>query len=154
MIARVRHASTKEGGGRPEVVLHRLPGTKKAFELCRLVDALYRAGRRVVVWLEDAGRAATVDDYLWTFAQHSFVPHAIWSGSGAMDDPVVVVTGELTNPNGAEALVIGDRLAEPGAAAGWQEVHDFVSSAAEDVGKGEAWSAAGFHAREVRGLDG
>ncbi|MFI5142778.1 MAG: DNA polymerase III subunit chi [Thermoanaerobaculales bacterium] len=133
-------------------VLHRLTGTKKAHELCRLVEALYLAGRRVTVWVSDPSRAATLDEYLWTFAQHSFIPHGMWNGGDPMEDPVVVVTGTLGNPNGSEVLVVGDTLADPSLAAGWSEVHDLVTAAAEDAGKNEAWAAAGFTVREARGI--
>lgn len=135
-----------------EVILHRLTGSKKALEACRLAEMLYQRGQRVVVWLSDRGRAAVLDEYLWTFAQNSFVPHAVWDGIGDADDPVVIVTGVLGNPNRAEVLVVGDRLQDTVAAREWPEVHDFVTGAAEDEGKKEAWEAAGFKAREVSGV--
>ena len=135
-----------------EVILHRLAGSKKALEACRLTEALYKRGQRVVVWLSDRGRAAVLDEYLWTFAQNSFVPHAIWDGIGDADEPVVIVSGVLANPNRAEVLVVGDRLHDPAAAREWSEVHDFVTGAAEDEGKKAAWEAAGFEAREVAGV--
>ncbi len=135
-----------------QVILHRLTGSKKALEACRLTEMLYKRGKRVVVWLSDRGRAAVLDEYLWTFAQNSFVPHCLWDGVGEADDPVVIVTGTLANPNGAEALVVGDRLQDLAAASGWTEVHDFVTGSAEDEGKLAAWEAAGFKAREIAGL--
>ena len=134
------------------VVLHRLSGSKKALEACRLVERLYKAGKRVAVWVSDSGRAAVLDDYLWTFAQPSFVPHTLWDGGGDTEDPVVVVTGTLANPNRSEALVISDRLADASAALAWPEVHDLAGAAAEDEGKRAAWEAAGFTVSEVRGV--
>jgi len=134
------------------VTLHRLSGSKKALEACRLAEALYRSGARVVVFLADRGRAAVLDEYLWTFAQNSFVPHALWDGSGAPEEPVVIVSGSLANPNSATVLLIGDRLEAPDSARGWGEIHDFVTGAAEDEGKKAAWEAAGFETREVTGL--
>lgn len=137
--------------GAPKVVLHRLGGTKKALDACRLVETLHTAGKKVTVFLSDGGRAAMFNEYLWTFAQHSFVPHVLWDGHGNVDDPVVVVTGTLANPNGSDVLVIGDRIADPLQAAGWGEVHDFVTAAPEDEGKAKAWEAAGFAVQETRG---
>ncbi len=130
------------------VTLHRLAGTKKALEACRLVEKLYLAGTRTVVWISDAGRAGMFDDYLWTFAQASFVPHSLWNGQGSCDDPVVVATGTLGSPNAASALVIVDRLADPAQATAFAEVHDFVAQGAEDAGKKESWEQAGFTVRE------
>ena len=131
------------------VTIHRAAGAKKALDLCRVVEELYLAGRRVVVFFGDAKRAAILDDYLWTFSQSSFVPHRLWDGGEAVEEPVVLVTSELVNPNGADALVIADRLAEPTAASAFTEVHDIVAHLAEDEGKAEAWAAAGFTVREA-----
>ena len=142
----------EERGPEPHVVLHRLSGTKKAQELCRLVEVLYQAGRRVTVWVEDPGRAATLDEYLWTFAQHSFIPHALWNGRDPLDDPVALVTGTLVNPNRSDVLVVADRLADLSVATAWPEAHDFVTAAAEDAGKKEAWAAAAFTVEEARGV--
>ena len=135
-----------------EVILHRLTGSKKALEACRLVERLYASGKRVAVWVSDRGRAAVLDEYLWTFAQNSFVPHALLEGAGGADEPVAVITGSLANPNGAETLVVADRIGDPAAASGWAEVHDLLTGAAEDEGKRAAWESAGFKVREVHGI--
>ncbi len=135
-----------------EVILHRLTGSKKALELCRLVERLWSSGKRVAVWVSDRGRAGVLDDYLWTFAQNSFVPHALVDGGGEADEPVAIVTGALANPNRSEALVVADRLTDPAAAAAWPEVHDLLTGAAEDEGKHAAWEAVGLSVREVRGI--
>jgi DNA polymerase-3 subunit chi len=135
-----------------EVILHRLTGSKKALEACRLIERLYSSGKRVAVWMSDSGRAAVLDEYLWTFAQNSFVPHALWDGNGDADEPVAIVAGTLVNPNRAETLVVADRLPDPTVALEWSEVHDLVTAAAEDEGKREAWEATGFSVREVRGI--
>ncbi len=138
-------------GKQARVVLHHLAGTKKALDACRLVERIYQSGKRVAVYLSDRGRASMLDDYLWTFAQNSFVPHTLWDGQGTADDPVVVVTGALANPNRAEVLVIGDQLADREAAKAFAEVHDFVTASSEDQGKAQAWEAAGFVVAEPRG---
>ena len=145
-------AKAAVGGGTSQVVVHRLAGTKKALEACRLIDGLYRAGRRVVAWIDDSGRAKMFDEYLWTYAQHSFVPHILWAGEGEAEDPVVVVTGSLANPNRADALVVVDRIPDPVAAAAFPEIHDLASQAAEDQGRREAWEATGLSVSEVRGV--
>jgi len=134
-----------------KVTLHALSGTKKGMDACRLVEALFDKGRRIVVWASDAGRAAIFNDYLWTFAQHAFVPHVIWGG-GETEEPVVIVTGKLSNPIGADTLVILDRLDELAQASAFTEIHDFVGQAPEDQGKREAWAAAGFAVKDVRGV--
>jgi DNA polymerase IIIc chi subunit len=150
VTAKGTKATTGEGG--PRVIVHRLAGTKKALEACRLIDGLYRAGRRVVAWVDDSGRAKMFDEYLWTYAQHSFVPHVLWGGEGEVEDPVVVVTGSLANPNRADTLVVVDRLPDAAAASTFPEIRDLASQAAEDQGRREAWEAAGLSVGEVRGV--
>jgi len=147
-----RKSKTDEGQGGSRVIVHRLAGTKKALEACRLIDGLYRSGRRVVAWVDDSGRAKMFDEYLWTYAQHSFVPHVLWGGQGEVEDPVVVVTGSLANPNQADTLVVVDRLPDAAAAAAFPEIRDLASQAAEDQGRREAWEAAGLSVSEVRGV--
>jgi DNA polymerase-3 subunit chi len=126
------------------VHLHRIGGAKKALDVCRVVESLYLDGKRVVVFVSDASRAAVLDAYLWTFSQPSFVPHALWPGGGDVEEPVVLVSGEAANPNGAEVLVVGDRLADLAWAASFAEVHEVIAQTAEDAGRAEAWEAAGF----------
>jgi DNA polymerase IIIc chi subunit len=131
------------------VTIHRLTGSKKAHEACRLVETLFGSGRRVIAWVSDAGRAATFNEYLWTFAQHSFVPHGLSDGSGESDDPVAVVTGLLANVNGADTLVIVDTLPEFAHAREFAEVHDFVTMAPEDAERVAAWEREGFTVAEA-----
>ncbi len=104
------------GGPVSKVVLHRLATTKKALEVSRLVEALYLEGKRVLVAFTDAARAATFNEYLWTFSQGSFVPHSLWDGQGEADDPVVLALGIVGKPNGATVLVVVDPLPDRAAA--------------------------------------
>lgn len=131
-------------GDRPEVVLHRLRGSKKAQAACALIEALYADGRRVAVWVADPGRAAILDQYLWTFSQSAFVPHARWDGSGEAEDPVVIVSGSFVVPGGADTLLVVDRLPDPAAAAGFAAIHDLDAGGPEDAGKEDSWREAGF----------
>ncbi len=134
------------------VVVHTLAGTKKALEVCRLVEALYLAGRRVVVFLDDEGRAGILDQMLWTYSSESFVPHVLWRGEGEVEEPVVIVSDALANPNEADTLVVAGRLAHLEGAAAFREIHDLAAQLAEDAGKAAAWREAGFEVREVKGV--
>jgi DNA polymerase IIIc chi subunit len=133
-----------ESNQRPAVVLHRLKGSKKAHEVCALVEALHADGQRIAVWVSDPGRAAILDQYLWTYSQSSFVPHVLWDGVGEPDDPVVIVAGRFEHPPGTSTLVVVDRLPDPAAAASFVAIHDLDAGGAEDEGKAQAWTAAGF----------
>ena len=135
-----------------KVVLHHLAGTKKALDAARLVESLFLAGHRVVVYFTDSARAGTFDQFLWTFSQGSFVPHALWDGAGEADDPVVLVAGELANANGATHLVTVDRPPEPGQVAQFVEVHDLLTTLPEEAAAREMWVAAGLDVEDVRGV--
>lgn len=137
----------------PRVVLHRLTGSKKALDACRLVEGLYLEGQRVVVWVADDRKAKMFDEYLWTFADEAFVPHALWTGSQPIgEEPVLVCSGSLVNPHGATVLVLLDPPQELEGLAPFEEVHDFITTLPADAGRGEAWRAAGFEVREERGV--
>ena len=106
--------------------LHELSGTKRAGELARLVERLYKQRRRVVVWVADQGRRQILDDFLWSFERLSFVPHAIWSSELGEIDEAVALVGEPINPNRAQVLVVGDELPPAEWAAAFAEVHDLI----------------------------
>ena len=134
-----------------KVVLHRLATTKKALDACRLVEALYLEGKKVLVAFTDAARAATFNEYLWTFSQGSFVPHSLWDGQGEADDPVVLALGTLGRPNGATVLVVVDSLPDLADAGVFEEIHDFLTPAPEDQEKEARWASAGFEVQVASG---
>jgi DNA polymerase III subunit chi len=133
------------------VVVHPLPGGKRAGELARLTEALLRRGRRLVIWVGDEGRRQMLDDYLWTFDRLSFVPHALWKeGQGEVEDPVVLL-GVPGNPNRAEVLLVGDEAPAPAWAASFEEVHDLAPPGPEGEARRRGWHDAGFDVAEAEG---
>lgn len=132
---------------RPRVVLHRLAGSKKALDACRLVEKLYLAGEKVVVWFQDQGRAAIFDQYLWTFSDTSFVPHRLVMDRGEVDEPVAIVVGELANPNQASHLVVVELPKNLKHVAGFALVHDLLLAGEE---RKDRWEAAGFSVEEAK----
>ncbi len=134
------------------VIVHRLSGSKKARDACQLVESLYLAGRRVQVWLADERKAAMFDEYLWTFADEAFVPHARWEGNGEVEEPVVVTSGPLLRWGQAQVLILLDPPEDVENLSLFEEVHDFVTTAPTDAGRAEAWRAAGFEVVEQRGV--
>jgi len=120
------------------LVLHDLPGPKRAGALAALVERLYLDGRRVVVWFENEELAETFDEYLWTFRKLSFVPHRVWRGGGEMEDPVVLVTAPA-NPNRADVLVVGDAPPPGEWAASFAEVHDLLPPGEAGAARRAAW---------------
>lgn len=129
------------------VVLHRLSGSKKALDACRLVEKLYLAGEKVVVWFQDQGRAAIFDQYLWTFSDTSFVPHRLVVDKSEVDEPVAIVVGDLVNPNQASHLVVVEPPKNFKTVRGFAQVHDLLLAGEERKDK---WEAAGFQVEEAR----
>lgn len=133
------------------MILHRLPGSKRALEVARLAERLFAGGHRLVVWVADEGRRAIMDDFLWTFEKLSFVPHAVWGPStGAVEDPVVLV-GEPVNPNRADLLVVGDEIPPAEWAATFAQVHDLAPPGPAGGGRRTAWEEAGFEVEDAGG---
>jgi len=112
---------------RDKPVLHPLRGSKRAGELARVVEELYRSRRAVVIWVADEHRRQMLDEYLWTFRKLSFVAHALHHPPHDASDEPVVLVAEPVNPNHATVLVIGDELPPSDWAAQFEEIHDFVS---------------------------
>lgn len=128
----------------PRLVLHQLPGDKRAGQLASLVEKLYDDGRRVVVWVADEGRRQILDDYLWTFRKLSFVPHCLWRGGMEETDDPVVLVGEAGNPNRAGVLVVGDEMPPIDWAVGFDEIHDLVLPGREGEARTDLWRQAGL----------
>jgi DNA polymerase IIIc chi subunit len=131
------------------VLLHPLPGSKRAGELAGLVERLYAEGRRLVVWVADDGRRQALDDFLWTCGRLSFIPHRLWTPAlGEVEDPVVLV-GEESNPNGSRILVVGDDLPPEAWAAEFDEVYDLVPDDDDGRQRRERWAATGLAVEET-----
>jgi DNA polymerase-3 subunit chi len=64
---------------------------------CRLAEKGYDQGLRVTVRTDTPAEAAELDDLLWTFADRSFVPHAVWPADPdlAAESPVLIASAEL-----------------------------------------------------------
>jgi len=52
---------------------------------CRIANKAFGQGLTVFIATEDAAQSQAVDKLLWTFAQNSFVPHAVCDGDGDGD---------------------------------------------------------------------
>ena len=96
----------------PEIAFYH--HTTRAIEqsLSQLLEKSLARGWRVVVQAATPQRVKQLDDFLWSYAPESFLPH----GTGADADPrtqPIYLTCEGDNPNGADArfFLDGVRLA-------------------------------------------
>ena len=119
--------------------LHELSGEKRAGELARLVESLYRARKRVVVWVEDEGRLQILDNYLWTYHKLAFLPHRVWQEGPVPDDEPILLVSEPVEMVRNEVLVVGDGMPPGEWAAGFQEVHDLIPPGDSGTDRREFW---------------
>ncbi len=77
----------------------------KSLLACRLADKAYRLGHRSYILANDADEAAALDKLLWTFADGSFVPHAVYPTPAATVDPPVLI-GHTPPPDDRHQLLI------------------------------------------------
>jgi len=80
-----------------------------------LIEKTLQRGWRAIIKAESAERADAIDNLLWTFAEHSFLPHA-QQGDGRAERQPVLITLEDGNPNGAQVLFLVGGAAPPGKA--------------------------------------
>lgn len=59
---------------------------------CRLAEQLQRKGRHVLLQVDDEQTAIELDQYLWTFREDAFVPHACLNSAEAPVDCAVSIS--------------------------------------------------------------
>lgn len=73
--------------------------------LCRWTERFYMERKRVRILTDSMAAAQYIDQLLWTFAQSSFIPHAIAGpGEKSPAEPVIITPGEF-QAIGFDALV-------------------------------------------------
>jgi len=95
-----------------EVLFYHLQNMSLESVLPPLLEKSLERGWRVVVQSTSQERADALDAHLWTYRDDSFLPHAIWRGGDAQDQPIVLAVEEA-NPNGANVRFLIDNAALP-----------------------------------------
>lgn len=73
---------------------------------CRLAEKAWTRGHRVFIHTASSDAARSLDDLLWTYRQDSFVPHALYGGSGASEALEPVLVGDGTRiPEDIDVLI-------------------------------------------------
>ncbi len=70
---------------------------------CRLGLKAYLSGHPVHVHVEDAGAAAELDELMWDYPQHRFLPHEILADDGQPSSPIHI---GFHPPHHTEGLLI------------------------------------------------
>ncbi|HTH43773.1 MAG TPA: DNA polymerase III subunit chi [Oxalicibacterium sp.] len=102
---------------------------------CRLIRKARSADCKVVILAKDAQQLAALDEQLWTFSEHDFLPHV------KLDDPLAAQTPILlTIDDAMEAphhqILINLSDAPPGHFARFERMFEVVSSDETDKSAG------------------
>lgn len=106
-------------------IFHDIEAEQKDRQIFEISEQAYKSRECVLIYVENADRAAAIDRILWILKQEAFIPHKIFqsheSGSGV---PIAIVTEE-TNPVEAKIL-IADAHCSLDFACGFASIHEFV----------------------------
>jgi DNA polymerase-3 subunit chi len=94
-----------------EVWFYHLQRQRLEEALPTLLERGHAQGWRAVVQTASEERAVFLDDYLWTYRDESFLPHACAREGSGEDQPIWLTAG-ADNPNGADIRFFVDG-AEP-----------------------------------------
>lgn len=95
--------------------------------LCRLVEKAWRTGHRIWIHIPEPGRAAALDERLWTFSQGSFVPHER-AGDEPADPscPILLGGGE---PDAERQLLVNEGTEVPACCERFHRIAEVVNQA-------------------------
>jgi len=83
---------------------------------CRIAEKACGQGLRVAVRTASPAETAELDELMWTFADRSFVPHAVWPAEPAVAEhtPVLIASGALPDSHRDVLINLGaDGPADP-----------------------------------------
>jgi DNA polymerase-3 subunit chi len=103
-----------------EVWFYHLERTSLDQALPELLEKTLARGWRALVRGASRERVEHLDGWLWSYRDDSFLPHGV-AGEALAERQPILITTELENPNGADALFLVDG-AEPGALAAFARV--------------------------------
>jgi DNA polymerase-3 subunit chi len=101
-----------------EVRFYHLTRTALEAALPQMLEKTLERGQRAIVMAGSPERVEALNAWLWTYRDHSFLPHGAARDGHAADQPVWL-TDKDENPNGAQVLFLTDG-AESAAVAGYE----------------------------------
>ena len=90
-----------------EISFYHLLHTPLERALPKLIEKVLESGARAVIRTGSTDRAEALNGELWTFDDHSFIPHGTAQDGNSTLQPVWITPDEA-NPNGADILVLTD----------------------------------------------
>ena len=88
-----------------EVLIYKPTKTAPEKVLPKLLESVIAKGNNVHILCENDEQIKTLDDYLWTYEQLSFLPHATYKDDLVEKQPIVLSIND-NNLNNASVLVL------------------------------------------------
>ena len=104
-----------------EVLFYHLQEQPIEKVLPNLLERSLERGWRAVVQAASDDRVDALDAHLWTFSDHSFLPHGTDREPTAAEQPIVLTVG-ADNPNGASVRFLIDGAPVPADAGSYQRL--------------------------------
>lgn len=88
-----------------EIVFYNITNPDFEKSVCRIIAEIYHNDRPLFVKVPDTSHQNSINDVLWTYAQHAFIPH------GSIADPYpekqpVLISHLYENKNMSEILIL------------------------------------------------
>lgn len=95
-----------------EILFYHLMRRPLERALPQLLEKSVERGWRVVVQGSSEERIDALDSHLWTYDDHSFLPHGTWREAEAAQQPILLTVND-DNPNGATVRFLIDNAPLP-----------------------------------------
>jgi DNA polymerase III subunit chi len=90
--------SMNSGLSSPALQFYHLLTTPFEHAFCSLAEKMYATGKKAVIQVENTARLEYLNNLLWTYADHSFLPHGSAADGNAAEQPLYL-TAQDDNPN-------------------------------------------------------
>jgi DNA polymerase-3 subunit chi len=104
-----------------DAMFYHLQGQTLESVLPVLLEKSLERGWRAAVEVSSAERAKALDDWLWTYAERSFLPHGLDGEPGCEAQPVLITTTQA-NANAAQIRFLADGARLPDGVAGYERI--------------------------------
>ena len=93
-----------------EFTAYKVVGSEVMQGLVKLIETVYSKGNRLLIYCSDGAKIQQLDNFLWTFKQLAFIPHATIHDEQELklEDQPILFTNREDNINKAEVLLFLD----------------------------------------------
>jgi DNA polymerase IIIc chi subunit len=129
-------------------IFHDVGSGRQDRRIFEIVEQAYNRHERVLIFTQDAERAASIDRTLWIIKQEAFIPHKIFNRNETDPSvPIGIVTDEI-NPVEARIL-IADGHCSLDFTCGFEFVHEFVNRTSPQMQEACRDRFRGYRERQI-----